>query len=72
MATHKKKFSLKNIFLFLLILPLGILEVLADEEFDPFDPEVPDPGNADISQFVIVLIVFGLAFAGYKLRKQSE
>ena len=58
MAAQIKKFSLKNIFLFLLILPLGILEVLADDEFDPFDPNVNDPGNVEISKYIFVLIIF--------------
>ena len=68
MQSNNKKYAFWMVLVFLFFFNI----CFADDEFDPFNPDEVDPGNANISQYIILVAVFALAFASYKLRKRSE
>lgn len=61
----KNSNRLSSAYYTLLFFVIGSFMAFADE-FDPFDPEVPDPGNASIP-YISLLLLLGVLYAGYHL-----
>lgn len=62
-----------RIILFSLVLFLmGTLPALADDDFDPFNPDNPDPGNASIDHVFPFVLIATLFIGYYFLRLRTK
>lgn len=55
----------------LLLLPLGVFKCWADDDFDPFMPDTPDPGNAEIVGLLPFVFIVGVFYAFRKFSKRN-
>jgi drug/metabolite transporter (DMT)-like permease len=62
----KKLNRLQAAYYTLLFFVLGSFTAFADDDFDPFLPDNPDPGDASIP-YISLLLLLGVLYAGYYL-----
>jgi hypothetical protein len=66
-----KKHQFHKILLSLFMLPLGVFQCWADEEFDPFMPDTPDPGNVEIVRLLPFVLFIGVLYAFRKFYNRN-
>ena len=72
MKDSKIKITRSNrILITFFLLLLGVFQCWADDEFDPFNPDGPDPGNVEIVGLLPFLLLIGVFYAFRKYSKRN-